>query len=386
MASIMSPFGDFVFSTPFQKFSSPEKILNEAARQQYALGDLCRARSDFKEMVQGGKKITDDIMFDHGSTFGFRRPGSTHNWTNPQVLKEWEVDWRFGIDAMTYTDAEIDLNIPDGVTEEAEFGVWKKIKSKLEKRLYTSMYEGLEEALWATPVASTMEDGSGDTPPIYSIPTFINEETNGLYSGWTTVQNISRVTESRWRPSTAAYSYADYLGTTSPSVALSRAFHKMFLKVSFKAPDLGRRDVFDSTEWNRQHIYTNEEGMLLLSDLMSQGNDQFRTGPQDFSYTGVMFNGVRIKYIPELDTAQLYNDGSNNYVEWNDGSVTNDGPRFYWINSEYLKMVIHKKHYFDRKPEMRDLSQPDTGVIPVNIWCNLVCTSARRQGIVYPNA
>ena len=60
------------------------------------------------------------------------------------------------------------------------------------------------------------------------------------------------------------------------------------------------------------------------------------------------------------------------------------GPRYYFVNGNYLTPIFHSKRYFKTHEVLRHPNQPFTYVMPVDCWHNLFCNSRQRHGIVTP--
>ena len=100
--------------------------------------------------------------------------------------------------------------------------------------------------------------------------------------------------------------------------------------------------------------------------------------------------------MAELDTASLYLNTAGATVNPEGSGMADDagagntdtqgvhGPRYYWINGKYINPVFHSSRYFTRHEVMTHPNQPFTHVQPVDCWCNIVCRSRQRQGIVVP--
>jgi hypothetical protein len=91
-----------------------------------------------------------------------------------------------------------------------------------------------------------------------------------------------------------------------------------------------------------------------------------------------------------LETALLYGvagTATASYTESdNSGTTANvTGPRYYWINANYMKMAFHSKWYF----KYLDVFSPEKNrtkyILPIQTWFNLYVTSRRHHGIVYPS-
>ena len=94
------------------------------------------------------------------------------------------------------------------------------------------------------------------------------------------------------------------------------------------------------------------------------------------------YAGVDVEPVASLDTYAGY---QNQYTEAQSGAA-NKGPRYYFINANYLKFVFHAERYMYVHKSMRHPNQPFTTVVPVDCWHNFVCRSRQRQGILGPGA
>mgnify|MGYP003657246879 CR=1 FL=1 len=100
-----------------------------------------------------------------------------------------------------------------------------------------------------------------------------------------------------------------------------------------------------------------------------------------------MFAGIPIVRVSNLDTAALYPADTNTTLKSEEHADTDKrGPRYYWLNTDYLKPVFHKKKYMKKLGVQTDISMPETKVLPTVCWHNLICEAPNRQGIVSPFA
>ena len=403
MGSALSVFNDFATATGPAYITGPEQIVNEATKQNYLLRRYLRGKGP-EEILQGGKTIKDTILFDEDSTFQYYQPNATFTWKNPQVLTEWAINRRFAVDHMSWTDAEIELNIGGGLSRSARHQAFKKLLRVKEQRLWTSLLNGMEDMLFATPNEAQMEDAAGTRP--YSIPCFITEDglapRNADGTKWTgdKIQNISPTTQSKWRNQVEYYDHEarGFASTDSREADLLSAFDKMYLSVRFEAPPT-RQEYFESDNLYRQFIACSKKGILLYEQLMRSRQDRFAApSMQDPAFLKPTYGGIELEYVASLDTAKLYaeNDLSGNLAAENGATLsTTDqtdgdeegyaGPRYYWINANYITPVFHTKRYLTKHPVLTHPNQPFTHVQPIDCWMNMVCRSRRRQGIIAPS-
>ena len=394
MASALSTFADFVASTGPAYLTSAEDVVNEACKNNYILRRFLRGKGP-SEVIQGGATIKDTILFDEENTAQYYQPNETFTWQNPQVLTSWEIQWRFLADHMSWTDQEIELNVGGGMTKSARHQVFKKLKRTKEQRLWTSILNKMEDQLFAVPQTADQETSTGLQP--YSLPAFINENTNGLFykdavetgkTAWTTVQGIDPTTYSKWAPQAKTYTRVDPTNAGSLFVAMD----KMFLDVQFIPPPT-QQEYFDDPKLNAMFIACSKRGQTAYQQMLRQAQDTFVTSSrQDPAYMKPMYSGIALEYVSNLDTAALYQaeTGTNPYrTELAGGGgatlVEDAGPRYYFINANYLKPVFHTTRYMAKKTPMSHPNQPFTTVAPVDCWYNIVCRSRQRQGIVSPS-
>ncbi len=408
--SALSTFNDFMTATDSAVLTSADSIVNEAVRQNYLLRRFLKGRGP-QEILQGGKTIKDQIMLEEDSTFEYYQPNATFTWENPQVLSEWEINWRFCVDHMSWTDHELELNAGGGLGRNARHAVYKRLRRVKEQRLWTSLLNGIEDSLFAVPDSDAMEAQAGSKP--YSIPCFINERLDGKFdeatgTPWTSVQGITSTDtgKSKWKPQVTTYDAVNSGFTADDDQSsIIAAFDDMFLSIKFQAPPT-RQEYFENDTLYRQFIAASKQGVAIYSQLLRTKNDRLvAPSMQDPAYLKPTYGGIELEYVSALDTAALYEAGSGNGLmteQENDGVASGTtslgvghgtaadakyvGPRYYWLNTNYLKPVFHNKRYMHRHPVMTHPNQPFTHVQPIDCWMNMVCSSRRRQGMVVPGA
>lgn len=393
MGSALNTFNDFVNVTGPTWMTSATDVINEAQKNNYLLRRFLKANANHPRIIQGGRRIQDTILFDESNSFQFYHPNEVFSWQNPQVLENWAIDWRFAVDHMSWTDQEIELQINPGMTRDARWQVYKKLKYTKEQRLWTSILNGMEDHLFAVPETADMEAEAGKQP--YSIPAFVNENTNGLfYSGatptgktaWTTVESIDPTVETRWVPQVATYSVSTAIAPHADNVIA--AFDEMFYKVRFESPPT-KQEYFEQPKLYAQFIACSRRGINVYQQLLRASNDTLvfnSASRQDPAYHKPQYAGIDLEYVATLNDALLYanNTSTSAYVSELDSNAAADGPRYYWLNGEYISPVFHTTRYMMKKMVREHPNQPFTHVAPVDTWYNLVCRSRQRQGIVVP--
>ena len=399
--SALSTFNDFMTATDSAILTSADSIVNEAVKQNYLLKRFLKGRGP-QEILQGGKTIKDQILFDEESTFEYYQPNATFTWENPQVLSEWEINWRFCVDHMSWTDHELELNAGGGLGRSARHAVYKRLRRVKEQRLWTSLLNGIEDSLFAQPNTTDMEAAAGTRP--YSIPCFLNEYTDGQFveddgTAWTTVEGINPDTagKSKWKPKQATYEQGaeGNAAADDNAVGIMAAFDNMYLTVKFAAPPT-RTEYFENDSLYRQFIACSKFGMTAYSQILRLQQDRFAApSMQDPAFLKPTYGGIEVEYVAALDSAKLYTegDGDDNMPETGSHSTSASadvanfgGPRYYWVNANYMLPVFHSKRYMARHPVMTHPNQPFTHVQPVDCWMNMICRSRQRQGIVSPAA
>lgn len=405
-------FLDFAKMTGPAFLTGPDALLNEAVKQSYSISRFLRGRG-MDEVIQSGDRILDDVMFDEANTFINYQPNEEFNYTQPQVITEQAIDWRFSFDHMSFTEHEVILNAGSRLNRRAAAVQYKRIKKKMEMRVSTSIINGMEKKLWqlassqtgAEFAAADMESQGGTEQ--FSIPNFISDDPNNFEaSGWTTLMSINPANEARWRNQRETYAFADPDDQDSSGDGLYDAFDNMHLKVQFVPPEF-EQENFESLNYEayRQAIFASRKGVNLYKRLLRASNDLLVTR-QDAAYVRPQYGGIDIVYVTQMDAGTVASGGTGHifdrhttdgsYVEVYDedgnnaaGSpVTNavDGNRFYWCNGNYLIMVFHGERYFRRTGEFTLDKQPFTHVAPVDTWWNTFLRSRQRQGIVSPSS
>lgn len=405
LATDIDTFADLMKSQGPAFLSGENDILNLASKRTYTLTRFLQGKTK-EEMLQGGSKIKDTIMFNARSDYQHYKPNQEFDYSNPQVLNEWEVDWRFTTDNMQWTDHELGLNSGQ-MTKTAKIHRFKSLKRKLEMNMMTNFLNQMDNDLWLQPNAATMEGAAGTAP--YSIPVFINEWSNassaangaGGTSGsglpghpaggtvWTKIQNIAPgsggISGGKWQ--NELVSYSDVAASSSEN--LFRALSKMFYLLHYdrmpKQPSLG-----EASTWPN-FIATSLAGVLNFERLLRVSQDAFLAGRQDPSFPNPTFRGVPVVYIEDLNTASIFRTGSTDTSFGNEASNANvgngfaSGPRYFVITGQYFCPVWHSERYFWKKNV--DLPrQPFNHVQVVDCWHQFLARARNRNGLVYPSA
>jgi hypothetical protein len=113
--STITAFTDFVDITGPTTLTEPGTFVNEAVNRTNLIRRFMKGKA-LNDVMQGGDKIQDFLMLDESSTFEFYDINADFTPRNPQVMTQWEVDWRFAKDECAWTKQEVILNSPQGAT------------------------------------------------------------------------------------------------------------------------------------------------------------------------------------------------------------------------------------------------------------------------------
>ena len=397
-------FQNFVESTGPLYITSPEGVINDAqVHKTYSIGALMGGDRGMKKMIDGGSEIRFSTFFETGQRTRFHQPGATQNWAQPQKLVHGRAAWRFLITDMAWNLQTVELNQASG----DQFQQFVDLKRHIEQVMWTDKWDFLETHIWSEPDFTEMESlAGGDLGKMYSIAAFINEYANGLFNtvgtagnAFSTIHGIDPTStakgQNRFVHNTAVYSNMGTNAGTDPSIFASSvvgAFEKMWQSCHFeKPPTMGQ--YFSDPAYNSQQIFTSKVGQRAYSSFLRLNQDLLVIeGRQDPAYPDPAFNFIPVKYVNILDTATLYPNhttvasATDNVAENGTVTGTRIGPRYYWINSNYLYPCFHQQYFFLRGKVREHFNDPDTFVVPVRTWGNLKCTSRMRQGLISPSS
>ena len=376
-------FTDFVKFTGPAYFSGPGEFLNEAVKKSYIMSKFLRGK-DLDKTIQSGENIKDDVMFDEARTFQNYQPNAEFTWTQPQVATEQSIEWRFSIDHMSWTDHEITLNMNSGFSREYATVQYKKLRKKIEQRMWTSVINGMEEKIMAgSGLSADMESAGGSEQ--YSIPMVVTEDTTNYHcasGGWVTIEGIDPATESKWRNQVETYDYDDPDDTDGDRDGLIDRFDDMLTDTGFTPPDFHREHFEESgITHNKQFIACSKGGLNLYKRLLRDSNDLL-VRRQDAAYPSPTFDGIELLRVAQMDAmTHIWN---TNATAGTETGYATDGYRYYWLDGDYFTPVFHSERYFFKKEPFFLEKQPYTYVAPVDCWWNCFCHSRQRLGIVAP--
>jgi hypothetical protein len=349
----MVSFKDWVTATNERVVTGPDKIISDAVNNTYSVADMLRGRG-VDEVVQSGSSLTDRIQLTSGTQFQFYGANDQFDVVIEDTLSKIKCNWRFAKDSWAWTDHEIELNEGDRFTQ------FKKLKSSKRQACFVSLYNGIENALWATPDSTAMESDTviGGRP--FSIRAFITED--GLApAGFTTVMGLDPAVNPRWRNQVSSYV------TGALDSTLIAAMEDMWLKLDFQSPDT-KEQYFQETKWKKFKIYTSREGRVKYTQLTRQSNDDAMPD-LGWAVQDPTFGNIPVRWVQPLDAV----------------GYTTGQPRFFFCNFVYLYPIFHSKRYmWETDPIQGGSRQPFSWVVYKDTWYNLFCGSRWRQGIVVP--
>jgi len=358
----------------------------EAVKNTYWFGRLIQGQRAKKKMISGGANLRHSTIFQDSGSLETYLPGASHQWQNVQRLQRVQVEWRYAMAHMSWVEQEIINNeIVAYGDDEARFCEFVNIRNEKETICWASIWNGLENLLWQVPFPEDMESADGTEP--FSIPFHINEDTSGLFNprtvaAFTTKQGLSPTAAAvagRYQPQVATYSSAG-VGVTDNNIVV--AFDNMSELLTYEQPPT-MQQYWEDPRYNKQMIVTTRRGRAIYKNLLRQFQDHFVAGPQDPAYPDPQYFGIPIQRASTLEGLALYDTGASTLGD--EFNATNDGPRFYFLNAEYLYPVFHARRYFHKYEVTKHHNVPDTWVLPIAIWFNTICTSYQRQGIVSPS-
>ena len=369
--------------------SGHEEIVNEAVLRSYTIARIQNGKN-MMEYVQGGDEITDTIFFEEVSTWQRYNPNVTITRQNPQTGTTWTVPWSFGTAHMSWTKQEIGPN-KDTTTRSYRSQRYKAVMYQKHQNLKTDICNAWDAELWAVPDETNMESTTPSGPRVpYSLPVFITEETDGIPLGdgstaWAggNVQRIGVVANPKWNNQRGTYTYHATTDNDSIFPAMSSLLRLL------KFDRLPKDPQYSDKTTSRHVILCSNNGMTNYEHALRKNQDEFRgigkTSGQDPDYNNPTFRNVPLDYIEALDTVAIYDDTAGTALA-DETAAANTGPRYWFINGQYLNFVVHSENYLVLEDPIRPSGQPFTRVQDVDCWNNVICRSRRRQGILSPSA
>jgi hypothetical protein len=366
--SSLQKFVDFQLVTRQKLLSSPDTLVNQATKYRTNLISRMMKGLTAKEMIQSGTEIVDFVQLKTTSSFGFFNPTDTFNYTGDNSLTQISVPWRFAkVYSVTY-EHELDLN------QGGEGEIFKRLKNAKNAVMEQSFWEGMEDALWATPNFDTMEGTLGQNvgQPLSlrcfitddgGAPTASNGGSTGATASWTSVMGVSPSTYTNWKNQ---YETFDNTSAATRRNTLIEAMDAMWLDVQWESPSTSE-EYFKSTNMSKLMIVCNKTSYLELVSLATAKNNVL-TPKNDLGYQNgtVVYHGIPIKYVAKLDTID----------------TTHAAYTYRFINFNHIKPIFNSKHFRRKRKYDGGANNPNAMVVLEDTWLNLWNANRREHGIV----
>lgn len=359
--------------------SSPEKMINLAARQDYALSPFISNRP-MGDVLRTGKYLTERVKLSVGGNFGKFIPGSTH--TSSRTTTSATLSWQTCTYRNSYPVTEAEFLFAD-TNDQAV--VFKNFRKAVEQDLVVAHWEGLEDLLFARPASATMESVTIQNGDCYSLLAYISENTSTWLppsTVWSasTVAQLSPATYSNWRPAQRSY---DSSNPSHPTSGVFSAFGKACNDINFTAPSGAKTgDAYNASGIEKLMIWTNADGQNVYSDLLRSGQDSFRGSGSgsDPAYMDPMYYGKRVRKARSL-TDNLLDESAGAYT----GNAYPAGKaRYFFVNGNHTFMAFHAKKMMQRYDKDGGSRQPDTQTFFMESYVQLLCNARNRNAVVYP--
>jgi len=384
--------------------TGPDTWVQDVSRNTYTLPRITTGNrgAGMTNLIQGGDVIQDRILLQTTSTFVRYNPDATHDAPNPQVGTNLKIDWSYASASISWNKQDLGLNRQmHGKRYIAQ--KFKDVMMEKHTNLWVTVCEAIDDEFWAQPNAGRMESSSPTGARIpFSIPAAINEFPNGLTSSgvdvggtaWTTIHTINPATYSNWVCQQQSYTFST--STALDAAAIFAPMTKMFFNTTFDR--LPKRAEYSDQTTSPHVILTSLQGLANYEwALRTNQNDFHGMGTlsgQDPAYNKPTFRGIPLDYVSPLSTATIYptasDESASTELDTSNGTYTNGigyaGPRYYFINGEYLKFIVHSENYCVlEKPIIPD-GKPFNRAQFMDLWNNNLFRSLRRHGSMYPSA
>lgn len=331
------------------------------------------------KLIRGGGYVEDMAILGTGGAARWYRPSEVRSPSNGEGTANYRYNFRFAEADKSWNQQQIKAQAGgDNLTK------FKNFRKVLDMQLHTAMCNFLETAFWAPPDANLMEslaptDGKGAA---YSFPALVNHSTNTLpvanstsgSSAFTTIGNISPATNANWQNQVGTYNSGNLDSATD---GLFTAFDSMTMDIGFESVP-GFSAFRDTTEFAKLGIFTNKQGRMKFIGQVRDRNCDLRAGPQDPAYGNPVWNGVPVEFVEQLNTALV--DPSANYTT----AYPDSKPPFWFLNFNFIEIAFQQDAFMSKVgPVNGGRTQPDTDTMFINTHPAVICSSRRRQGVLY---
>lgn len=379
-------FGAAMAETASHVATPPKFIYNIAARNNYAsLWYLLNGRK-MSDMLKAGSDVRARVKFTASSKAGWYNVTTDDH--SPQISQDgtWAIAyWCAHMAQESWKEEELLVN--SGGTTEGSIAeetwtqeLWNKFQS-----LMTQFHASMSDATWALPSIADM-DGNDPIRP-YSIPTYVNEYTNGLFknSAGTSFTNIHTLLPGSTHPAYKPYqkTYANF--TTGDAASFIYAMSLAMRKTQLIPPPMSK-EYFDpesdtDVEKSGGVIFCSSSGVSKAENMYRASQDRWMDWMDPAG--NPRFKNVQLVYDAALDSYAGYPDGSGNGIA-TETTANVTGPRFYGINAKYMKMYFHKNRFMKFLDPFRE--NLTTWTQGVNTLGTMLCPDRSKHFILYPSS
>jgi hypothetical protein len=240
-----------------------------------------------------------------------------------------------------------------------------------------------------------LDQSDGESPMMLSIPAVVNEETNGLYSGYdntngdfTTIMGINPENYPNWVPRQVEYDASSAnIADMSVDDNLLAQLELLYMRLGFEPPrsiPMANGHFDPKTSIAKHLLVTGESGAVAHRNVLRSNGDMFYPDrPNDGSFMSTLVGGVPVVRYPDLDSMNLYAPSSGSSLTTQDQAAS-PGARFYALNMDYIVPKFYSKKFF-QKGRVKELEGTDGAFRQaVQVWCQTWYRSRKRHGILYP--
>ncbi len=402
----LDTFVDVFLGTSQAVLTGPKRLIHEAQKRRTLLRHILNAH-EFETMLQGGDRITDQIIFNEDRTYGAYNPLTPKTPRLANFLTEIAVDWAFSDAHVSFSKHEKGINGIGDLKASVRAMKFKDVIHAKWVNLFIDINNGMERELLAPPVNGTMETVTTLTRVPYSIFASITQfgavaaagtkPTGTVPPGFTTIQGINPTTQPLWRNPVEFYAEGESGTDANPRWDGFTAFSRMYDRLYFE--ELTIRPEYGEKSDPEGFIFCSINGKALYETNTSTSKpDYIRSGMGNAGISGLNYNGVPIRYVEGMDTAVVWADAAGTGLAGElDGSLdengaattnpNNSGPRFVWIVPKYFKKIMHKDHFLEEERPPASKFEPYERTVYFDCWHQTFNRSRQRAGgIVAPSA
>lgn len=300
------------------------------------------------DILRGGSDVRARVKFSTSSQAGWYNTIAENH--NPQIGQDgtWAIAyWCAHMAHESWKEEELLINkggtgLGDTIEETWTDELWNKYQS-----LMTALYNDIEASFWRRPNAAKMAGTDPEWPT--SIPAYLNVHTNGLFvedasTTWTVINGITVASNTRYVPYRGTFS--NYTPATASNFI--EAISKAVRKTSFTPPPRDKEyfnpESDDAVDKSGGAVFCSADGIAKAENLYRNSNDRW---PDWMDPAGnPRFKGIQLVYVAALDDIAVYPNASG-HGQSTEAAATITGPRYYGVNAQYLRMMWHKRRFFE---------------------------------------